>query len=405
METTRKQSVLRIAAVFLFVFALVAPSAFAGPLHRLGFIERPAGLMENLDVKPELSGRFVHDMNRLPLADGAVQDRVYPRATMKSKPAVTQKLQSVSPSEAEIEPIAGLGNPAARAKADARVQLPANKQVRVDRTTQINLLKSKQQPFKLLQIKAPFGTASGGGLSYFAQGYVFVDINRNGLWDYGEPGIPDVKIDIFDQNGDEVGSVVSDYRGYYTTRLLSSVPLNKYKFTVDAGSEKFRNHFNYLLARYFEFIQPPANAESSELHLGFALNFDALLDDLDPSDPDNDGVTIDTEGLTAGQWANEVDARDIGDIEYVLTGRRIHRTLGQTFSDDSQTLRSELEKEVSALKLNHNYMRGFGPEYWDLELVLVRYGETLLKNYEELSEPEIRAGIDLISAANGSASK
>lgn len=51
-------------------------------------------------------------------------------------------------------------------------------------------------------------------------GEVFLDMNGSGARDFGEAGVPDARIRLYNSRGELVASALSDADGYYTFRSL-----------------------------------------------------------------------------------------------------------------------------------------------------------------------------------------
>src|SRR5208283_4631150 len=57
-------------------------------------------------------------------------------------------------------------------------------------------------------------------------GTVFLDLNRNGAWDTGEPGKGDVSVTLLNGDGDTVATVLSNADGSY---LFSGLTAGRYR--------------------------------------------------------------------------------------------------------------------------------------------------------------------------------
>src|SRR5262249_47049025 len=71
---------------------------------------------------------------------------------------------------------------------------------------------------------------------------VFLDSNGNGVQDAGEPGIPFVIVDLYDENGVFVTSTTTDADGHYTFEVEA------FTYTVKLAPENFSSEgvlFNY----------------------------------------------------------------------------------------------------------------------------------------------------------------
>jgi len=65
-------------------------------------------------------------------------------------------------------------------------------------------------------------------------GLVWNDYNANGIQDIGEPGIPDIPVGLYTQNGTLVDSVITDVQGFYSFGIF---PTGEYyiEFTLPSG--------------------------------------------------------------------------------------------------------------------------------------------------------------------------
>lgn len=70
--------------------------------------------------------------------------------------------------------------------------------------------------------------------SAYLWGFVINDLNGNGIADPGEPGAAGVTVILYDENDEEVASVVTDENGFYD---FGTLPVGKYKvaFTPVGG--------------------------------------------------------------------------------------------------------------------------------------------------------------------------
>ena len=235
-------------------------------------------------------------------------------------------------------------------------------------------------------------------------GIAYVDANGNGMLDEDEPRLSNVSVDLYDANDVVISSIITDADGAYTFE-----DLQQDYYSLNIVSSSMADDFNEILAAYLNRVNPEPiyvnlfTADSSDNNFGFGIQVSTILDDLNPADVDNDGVTLLGTGKTIGFWKHQhnvairgkgraqVDADTL--LGYLNTIEGLFLVDPFLFDDSdefasaitilSSTSSDEvdlLSKQLLGTELNHISGRGLSGEYMSLQSVLIAWSEYLVKN-------------------------
>lgn len=135
--------------------------------------------------------------------------------------------------------------------------------------------------------------------TYTISGNLFVDVNHNGVKDAGEPAIENVEV-----YGPFGVASTTDAAGAYT---FADVIAGPYAIVVSSTSAFFAGAASpYFRATTTELEVTVGPADSTGNNFDVAFKLADLRDDVSPTDPDQDGVTLLGNGRTIGYWKHQL---------------------------------------------------------------------------------------------------
>ncbi|MDZ5010513.1 hypothetical protein GNF77_16745, partial [Clostridium perfringens] len=99
--------------------------------------------------------------------------------------------------------------------------------------------------------------------------YVWNDANGNGVKDSGELGIPNVTVNLLDQQGNKIASTVTNTEGYYSYNELHT---GSYQVKVDESTLPNNLIQTYDLDKVIDYstiIQLEANTQNHDVNFGY----------------------------------------------------------------------------------------------------------------------------------------
>lgn len=135
---------------------------------------------------------------------------------------------------------------------------------------------------------------------YNISGVVYLDTNRNGVFDSLEPIFPGITVYLYDSNNNLLASPVTDSNGAY---LFEDQWEGVYQVIVGGLPTSIASYFNLTTSSAYA-INLTANSSSN--NFGLAPNTQSILDDLKSGDPDGDGFTFTGTGKTIGFWKHQL---------------------------------------------------------------------------------------------------
>lgn len=261
--------------------------------------------------------------------------------------------------------------------------------------------------------------------TYSISGFTFLDMNGNGTHDGDEPPLANVTVTLSDGQ-----TVKSDGTGYY---LFSNLLAGSYTIDVPGNTPSVLDDFNESLDQYFA----PTTDTSLDVTLapnapnqnfGFTIDQSALLDDLNPNDPDGDGVTLSGTGKGIGFWKHQIASAKQGKSkgiqvmaatlnDYLFSGTTSIRTL---FTDPFSTIPTStpgaydyalgfltstssspldlLKKQLFACELNHQ--AGWGLNDQALQGVILAGIEYQVKYAASYSSSELLMAKEICDRIN-----
>jgi hypothetical protein len=272
------------------------------------------------------------------------------------------------------------------------------------------------------------GPACSGGddddeSTFNISGYVFMDMDEDNIVDLGEPVFPNVTIALLDDEGNVIATTVTSGDGYY---IFENIIIGSYSVAILDDTDVV--DFNDILLTYFDPISPlDVDADivdqDLEINFGFLPNVGDIIDDLDPDDPDDDGITLEGNGKTIGYWKHQLRVAIKGrgrahiDSDTLLNYLQLIEQLylpepfqfddALPFPDAFSILRLRsragvdlLKKQLLGTEFNEVSGMGLSDDYADLQSVLIAWGEYLVANSELFSRAELISAKDIFDSIN-----
>lgn len=261
--------------------------------------------------------------------------------------------------------------------------------------------------------------------TYDLSGVLFMDANSNGIRDADEPAIGNVTVAVYDADGNHVGSTQTNALGEY---LFSGLPSGEYTVEASAETPDIPGDFNETLNAYFiastqTSIGLTLVSDSTGNDFGFALDVVAILDDLDASDPDLDGVILAGAGKTIGFWKHQhqvaiqgkgraqVDAATLRDYLAAVEGLYLpvpyqfgnvsvmFQTAFGILSIQSSDMVDLLKKQLLGTELNHVSGRGL-TDHMELQGLLIAWAEYLVLHQAEYTRDQLEDAKNIMDLIN-----
>jgi hypothetical protein len=218
---------------------------------------------------------------------------------------------------------------------------------------------------------------------------VYVDVNRNGQKDVGEPGIVNVRV-----YGPGGLYTTTDAAGLYT---FHDVLEGSYEVSLDATEAFFsgpgKAYFRPVRT-LLEVAVGPADSLGNDMDTEFLVN--ALRDDVSPNDPDRDGFVLMGNGHTIGYWkhqltsvlknkVHQVDANTLNSYIDFINANAVGNVFVYPSSDPNTRFQSArdtmnaktsdsiglLKKQLHALMFNELHGLGLGSNYHPIQALTI----------------------------------
>lgn len=244
---------------------------------------------------------------------------------------------------------------------------------------------------------------------YSISGNVYLDANDDQTLDAGEPSLPEVEVQLFDNQGSLVAETTTDASGGYS---FDSLGAGTYVVSIPSDAT---NAFNPSLTRYFSSPQEAlpvtlANTDSTGNNFAFVLDPVRVIADFDSNDSDGNGVVLTGTGRTIGFWKHQltvalthrghaqIDAATLLDDLYSVQGLYLADPFqfppGSEYSQALDILAARtsdavglLKKQLLATELNH--VAGLGLDNKTLQGVLINWSEYLAANDQSFSRENL----------------
>ncbi|UAA37999.1 hypothetical protein KIH87_15075 [Paraneptunicella aestuarii] len=269
----------------------------------------------------------------------------------------------------------------------------------------------------------------GGGdpeiTTYSISGSLYIDANNNQSLDSDEPALNNTTVQLLDDSGSIIAEAFSDGNGNYTFEGL--LPGN-YTVVVPEATADIDSDFNESLTEYYNTwsnLTPVTvvSQDVADVDFGYSADMGAVLDDLDPTDPDADGYSFIGSGKTIGFWKHQhavalkgkgrahIDSETLTD--YLTTIESLWLSNPYQFgaakisaSNDILSARTSdetelLNKQMLATELNHVDGRGL-TDNLELQATLLAYGEYVSAYNAQFTREEVLAVKDLMDTINNS---
>ena len=258
--------------------------------------------------------------------------------------------------------------------------------------------------------------------TYTIAGCTFIDANGNGLTDADDGALANTTVELRDADGNIVATVATDAWGNYE---FADMPEGAYTISVPVATAD--DDLNEIIDAYFTGTTTSpisvnlAGADSLGNCLGFAPRVGDIADDLNPGDPDNDGLTLAGNGRTIGFWKHQlavmikgkgraqVDAATmqahITAIESLLLYEPFQMNGSPVAAHDIMSMRSSdaldlLRKQLLGTEFNDVAGWGLADGYEALQDALIAWGEYLAAHSAEFTRDELIAAKDIFDGIN-----
>jgi len=246
------------------------------------------------------------------------------------------------------------------------------------------------------------------GDKYDISGTVFVDADLDGVLDAGEPLIPNVTVELADENGGIVSTTITDMNGYYVF-----TELNPGSYVVSVPVETAETDFNEQLAQFFFPTTPNlievelVDSDSTGNDFGFAIDTDTLIFT-------GNGKTIGfwkhqlsvaIQGKGKAQVAAPTMAGYIAQIEalYLVHPFQFGGSFAAALSVLSSTSPAAVDllaKQLLGTEFNEVAGIGLSPEFDQLQGILIAWGEYLVANWTAFTRDQLLQAKDVFDAIN-----
>lgn len=139
--------------------------------------------------------------------------------------------------------------------------------------------------------------------TYSISGVVYIDANSNGVFDSGEPVVPDITVVL--QAADSDSSTLTGVDGSYL--FTGNLPGDYEVIVPIVTDEDDMNETLHSYALAITDVLPVTvvAADVVDQNFGFVLNLTQVLDDIDVTDPDGNGYSFASIGKTIGYWKHQ----------------------------------------------------------------------------------------------------
>ena len=244
------------------------------------------------------------------------------------------------------------------------------------------------------------------GEDYSISGFIFIDVNGNGIFDEGEIPLAGIPVKL---NGSVAG--ISNGDGYYVFEGLSAGTYIVEPYP-EGGSLEIQELAEYLIPVTPQSIEVILGPSAEDVDFGYDLELIDILDDIVGDDPVLDGV-----GKTIGFWKHqlsvienkrgrsqvsksEIDAL-IGAVNsYFLPDPFVigsYKDAIDIFDSRSPEAEALLKKQLLAAEFNKFY--GIGLENQILMNVILQYAEAVI-HFGPFSREEVLLVKDILDAIN-----
>lgn len=251
---------------------------------------------------------------------------------------------------------------------------------------------------------------------YSISGQVYVDANGNFQWDKGEPALKNVSIDLHDLSGKYVATTLSNERGHYQfDRLVSA------DYQVLIPQHRRPDDFNKILFAWFhpmvgvQTLVPKSGSDTTRTNFAFAIHAVAIMQDLNPTDPDGDGFTFPGESQGSAYWTQQL--KDSVDrkagakgtftkvaLSQKSSSRQINSELSRAhalMSRENKDTLDNLKTQILAGEFNYMSGKGMAGDYRALQAVLLKWGEFVVMNNRLYLPNELDIAKDIMVMMNG----
>jgi hypothetical protein len=374
---------LAFIMIGLFVFGLPAASD-AGPNKPM----MKSGL-SRMDFTNDLNFQFV---NREVVSHKQANQIDKKQMATKSLDSRQTAFKSVSLSSSQVK--FNVETDRAGAIKAGNAAKVSGKTVVFDRQSKYKIDKEFGKARTLLSFKSKFGTIGGSRLGYYIQGRIYADFNGNGLHDEGEPGIPNVLVEIHHAKKGKIGWVATSLSGQFDTKALSASAFNTHEFIIPEQTDKMDQAYaNEVLSTYFSYSPAPEGYDFAEVMLGFTLDADALLADLQ-----NHSISVN--GQSPEQWATRLNTWS---RPYIWAVNNQQLSGIEVLTGNNPSFDAQFHRELLTLELNLRARQGLAPSdpaYLGLQEILVDYGHYLLDQFDRVSEKDLIKVLEIYRAIN-----
>jgi hypothetical protein len=262
--------------------------------------------------------------------------------------------------------------------------------------------------------------------TYSIAGTAYVDANGNGSMDAGEPRLPGVTVTLNDGQ-----SARTDANGGYR---FDELMFGGYQVGIPQQTPEIVDDFNEDLVEYFDpttstVLNVSVGPDTLNENFGFDLDTQAVMADLNSSDPDADGFTFTGTGKTIGFWKHQVSSAKANKTkgvqvssntvkDYLYGGTSsIKNMFIDVFADmptgtpsaydyalgvlesTSSNEVALLKKQLMATELNHQAGWGLA-EGLALQGSVLAWSEYLVKNATNYTRDELLFAKDILDTIN-----
>lgn len=271
--------------------------------------------------------------------------------------------------------------------------------------------------------------ASPVALTYSISGTAYIDADLNNALGEDEPRLANVTVILYDLQDNEVLRMLTDANGYYE---FDNLQVGNYVVKIPALTQAVTDDVNEQLNEYFDgtvlnnSLPIALNANSANNDFGFMVDTTAILNDLNPSDPDGDSYTMAGTGKTIGFWKHQntvaikgkgraqVDAATLQgyldaiegawlvgvDKPFEFNDANEYQAAFNIMSNTSSNEVDLLEKQLLGTELNHMAGGGLSGAMYALQGNLINWAEYIVAYSGSFTREEILIAKDICDYIN-----